>query len=46
MKKYIYVQPSVKVTELVMVQTLCASGDSGISPFSPMDPNATTDEQL
>jgi len=42
MKKYIYVQPSVKVTELVMVQTLCASGDGGWKP----DPNATTDEQL
>ncbi len=49
MKKYIYVQPSVKVTELEMIQTLCASGgstpESG-KPLSTFTPNATTDTQL
>ena len=44
MKKNLYAQPSVNVTEMVMVQTLCASGDS--SSFSPIDPGATTDMQL
>lgn len=43
MKKYIYVQPSVNVTEMVMVQTLCASGGSS---FSSLNPDAETDMQL
>lgn len=42
MKKMMYRQPSVKVVDIVMVQTLCASGDGGWKP----DPKATTDEQL
>ena len=51
MKKYIYVQPSVKVTELEMIQTLCASGGGGSTPelgipLSTFTPNATTDIQL
>ena len=45
MKKYLYIQPSVIVTEMVMVQTLCASG-GGATPMSTIDPNATTDTQL
>lgn len=46
MTKQMYIQPSVKATEIAMVQTLCASGGGGSSVFSPMDPDATTDEQL
>ncbi len=46
MTKTMYIQPSVMVTEMQMIQTLCASGGGGGSHFSPMDPNATTDEQL
>lgn len=47
MKKHMYIQPSVKAMEIAMVQTLCASGGGGGGgAFSPMDPNATTDEQL
>ncbi|MBQ3716875.1 MAG: hypothetical protein II901_00610 [Paludibacteraceae bacterium] len=46
MTKTMYIQPSVMVTEMQMIQTLCASGGGGSSHFSPMDPNATTDEQL
>ena len=51
MTKNIYVQPLVIATEMVMVQTLCASsGDSGSTdsgrPLSSFDPNATTDVQL
>lgn len=41
-----YIQPSVKVTEIVMIQTLCVSGGGGGSSFAPIDPDATTDEQL
>ena len=39
-----YIQPSVKVMEIQMIQTLCASG--GGTSFSPINPSATTDEQL
>jgi len=49
MKKYIYVQPSVKVTELEMIQTLCASGGGNTpNPGVPLSTftNATTDIQL
>ncbi len=44
-----YIQPSVKVMEIQMIQTLCASGGSGGgggSTFSAINPTATTDEQL
>lgn len=40
-----YIQPSVMVTEMTMVQTLCASTGGG-TPLSSVDPNITTDEQL
>ena len=48
MTKNMYIQPSVSVTEMLMVQTLCASGGSGSGSktLSPMDPDATTDLQL
>jgi hypothetical protein len=48
MKKMMYIQPSVMVTEMVVVQTLCASGnsDSGLVTFSQFNPEATTDSQL
>lgn len=45
MEKNMYQQPSVLVTDIAMVQTLCASG-GGSSSFSPMNPDATTDLQL
>ena len=50
MTKNMYIQPSVKVTELEMIQTLCASGGGGSTP-EPGIPlstftNATTDIQL
>ena len=41
-----YIQPSVKVMEIKMIQTLCASGGGGGTSFSPINPSATTDEQL
>lgn len=49
MTNNMYIQPSVKVTEMVMIQTLCASGggntqDPGV-PFSNFT-NGTTDIQL
>ena len=49
MTKNMYIQPSVKVTEVVMIQTLCASGggntpDPGV-PLSTFT-GATTDTQL
>ena len=51
MTKNMYIQPSVKVTEMVMIQTLCASGGGGSTPepgipLSTFTPNATTDIQL
>lgn len=46
MTKNMYIQPSVSVTEMLMVQTLCASGGSGSTTFSPINPGATTDLQL
>ena len=45
MKKNMYVQPSVKTTEMVMVQTLCASGGTG-KTLNNLNPNATTEVQL
>ena len=44
--KNMYIQPSVTVTEMTMVQTLCASTGGGGNTFSGIDPNITTDEQL
>ena len=46
MTKNMYIQPSVSVTEMLMVQTLCASGGSGSTTFSPFTPGAKTDVQL
>ncbi len=46
MTKNMYIQPSVSVTEMLMVQTLCASGDSGSTTFSPFDPDKKTPVQL
>lgn len=46
MTKHMYIQPSVKVTDIVMVQTLCVSGGGGGSSAMPIPPGATTDEQL
>lgn len=45
MTKTIYITPSVKVTDIVMVQTLCVSGGPGSSISGPT-PGAITDEQL
>ena len=47
MKKLMYIQPSVEVTELMMTYTLCVSepGGGGNS-LGGIDPNSTTDEQL
>jgi len=45
--KKTYLKPSVEVTELVMVNTLCASGTGGgDKTLSSFNVNATTDEQL
>lgn len=47
MTKNMYIKPSVSVTEMLMVQTLCASGDApGSTTFSPINTDATTDLQL
>ena len=51
MTKNMYIQPSVKVTEMEMIQTLCASGGGGSTPdpgvpLSTFNPGATTDIQL
>ena len=48
MTKIMYIQPSVNVTEMKMVQTLCASGGDtgGGTPLSNFIPDATTDIQL
>ena len=45
MQKNMYNQPSVTVTEIAMVQTLCASGDPTPAPIQ-FDYNATTGTQL
>lgn len=45
MTKAMYIQPSVKATEIVMAQTLCVSG-GGSTTLPPIDSGATTDEQL
>ncbi len=45
MTKNMYIKPSVSVTGMLMVQTLCVSG-GGSSSFSSMNPEATTDLQL
>lgn len=45
MTKNVYIQPSVQVTEMMMVQALCTSGDPGSSGM-PIPDGATTDGQL
>lgn len=45
MTKNLYTMPSVQVTEMSMVQTLCASTGTPLSP-EMIDPEATTSEQL
>ena len=47
MKKNIYNQPSVNITDIAMIQTLCASGSTpSTTSFSPINTDATTDQQL
>lgn len=47
MTKNMYIQPSVNITEMEMVQALCVSGgDSGSSTMSSVYSNITTDTQL
>ncbi len=46
MTKNMYIQPSVNVTEMEMVQALCVSGGGGGTTLSAIDSNITTDEQL
>ena len=48
MTKYNYIQPSVNVTEIRMVQTLCVSpgGGSGSNTYYNPDSGYTTDTQL
>lgn len=47
MTKHMYIQPFVNVTEIVMVQTLCASGgDSGSKTVPIINPDATTAVQF
>ena len=49
MTKNMYIQPSVNITEMVMIQTLCASGGGNTpNPGVPLSTftNATTDIQL
>ena len=50
MTKNMYIQPSVNITEMEMIQALCVSGggntpDPGV-PLSTFSPGATTDIQL
>ena len=48
MKKNMYIQPSVEVTELMMTHTLCVSdpGSGGGSSSIGVVPGGETDEQL
>jgi len=46
MKKNMYQQPSVVVTDIMMVNTLCASGTGGTKFGSGPDYDKTTTEQL
>jgi len=46
MTKNMYIQPSVEVTEMMMVQTLCESPAGGGNSLGGINTNATTDEQL
>jgi hypothetical protein len=45
MKKTMYIQPSVEVSELMMVHTLCVSEPSGGGSLGII-PDGDTDEQL
>ena len=44
MEKNIYQQPSVTVTEIVMVQTLCVSGTAPGSGANKLNPLPTTEQ--
>jgi len=47
MRKNMYIQPSVEVTEMIMTHTLCVSDpSSGGTSMGGIDPNISTDEQL
>ena len=48
MKKNEYIQPSIQVTEMMMVQTICVSpaGGGGTPLGDAINPNAYTDTQL
>lgn len=46
MTKNMYIQPSVEVTEIMMVQTICESPAGGGDPLNVINPNISTDEQL
>ena len=46
MKKLMYIQPSVEVTELMMTHTLCVSEPSGGSGSMGYEPGGDTYEQL
>jgi hypothetical protein len=47
MKKNEYIQPSIQVTEMMMVQTLCVSpAGSGTPLGDAINPDAVTDTQL
>lgn len=46
MKKNMYIQPSIEVTEMIMTHTLCNSPAGGGGSLGGIDPNSTTDEQL
>ncbi len=48
MTKNMYIQPSVNITEMEMVQALCVSGggSGSTTTMSTIDPGTTTDIQL
>ena len=47
MKKNDYIQPSIEVTEIMTVQTICESPAGGGTPLGGgLDPEITTGEQL
>ena len=47
MKKNEYIQPSIQVTEMMMVQTICVSpAGGGDTPIISINLDAETDTQL
>ena len=47
MRKHIYIQPSVDITEVHMVQTICESpAGGGYQLGGGLNPDAVTEEQL